>query len=486
MKSLITFLSVLLASVSFSQTSFYKQFSGNGYDYANGIVQLPDSSYVITGSSSSFDEGPAQMFLLKIDSLGHFQWSKHYGGSESDWGVRVKHIPNDGFLVGGYSNSEGNGAFDFALWKIDESGSQQWFKTYGTAGWERVNDMALTRDGGAILVGETTNTNDGFTDAYLVRVDANGNVIWQQQLEAAKANNATSIKVYNDSTYVIAGYKTHAVSGKSQFWVINIHENGTLIWEQTWGTGADYYLYDLEIYGTTIFVVGSKLLANGDEFDCISKLAAVDGTPSAINAASNRLSKSVGITKFREPGLFSVCVSTAGEHSFGAEDLYYHLFDEIPYWNDGIGTVQYETNQIFGDLISTYGNGMISVGTNEHIGPGGSSIFVIKICAYHTGVEANDDMTAESLVSVHSLEEQHLHVFPNPASTALYVDLSGLENDAYELQLVTTTGQMLQQQYVSQPMLMQLDVSTVQSGIYFLQLVKNNHVLNREKILIQK
>ena len=58
------FLSPILVS---GQIDFYKIYTNNGYDFGQGIVQLEDSSYVVTGSSSSFQNGASQAFLLKVD-----------------------------------------------------------------------------------------------------------------------------------------------------------------------------------------------------------------------------------------------------------------------------------------------------------------------------------------------------------------------------------------------------------------------------------
>ena len=67
---LITLLFCFLSgSLAFGQISFYKLFTNNGYDFGQGVVQLEDSSYLITGSSSSFLEAPSQAFIMKIDSM---------------------------------------------------------------------------------------------------------------------------------------------------------------------------------------------------------------------------------------------------------------------------------------------------------------------------------------------------------------------------------------------------------------------------------
>ena len=62
----VVFLSILCSAFTLSsQVSFYKYFSGTGYDTGQGLAQLEDSSYIVTGLSGSFGED-SEAFLLKL------------------------------------------------------------------------------------------------------------------------------------------------------------------------------------------------------------------------------------------------------------------------------------------------------------------------------------------------------------------------------------------------------------------------------------
>ncbi len=79
MKKFVIVLSILVlnAFVGFSQIKFFKIYTNNGYDYGEGVVELSDSTYLVTGSSSSFSDSPAQAFLLKLDQNGDYLWSRN-------------------------------------------------------------------------------------------------------------------------------------------------------------------------------------------------------------------------------------------------------------------------------------------------------------------------------------------------------------------------------------------------------------------------
>ena len=248
MKGIINILFFCASACAFGHISFFKQFSNNGYDYGEGIVQTEDSSYLITGSSSSFGDGPAQAFLLKVDSLGNFKWSNNYGGIESDGGRRVMYIAGDGILIAGYTNSFGNGAYDFYLTKTDLSGIQLWEKSYGTAGWEKVNDAALTRDSGVIMIGETLNTSDGESDVFIVRTDKNGVELWSQQIGGLGSDKAKCIEPIDDSTFVIGGSDFVADSNMQKGLALKIEDNGNIWWQDTLGVKGAYEIMDTIIW----------------------------------------------------------------------------------------------------------------------------------------------------------------------------------------------------------------------------------------------
>lgn len=452
-----------------AQSSFYKQFSGNGYDFGQGIVGLPDSSYVITGASSSFSEGSSDMFLLKIDSLGNYIWSHHYGGEETDWGKRVAYLENSGFFVGGYTNSSGNGAYDFALWKIDEAGNQEWFKTYGTSGWERVNGMAVTEDNGVILVGETNSTSDGFTDIYIVKTDSNGNLIWENQIENPGMDNALTIQQYDDSTFIIGGYLTNSTTLLQQSWVTRIKDDGTELWTQIWGDDFNFDVTDIEIQNQDIYSVGAQYsTTNNDQYLSTSKINGTDGSILAINVTQNTPEVGVGITTFNTPTQLAVCTSIKGAYSYGEEDLFFFWFNDLIYIN-AIGTIQYQTSQIFGEIITTYNHGAIAVGYNENIGPGGSSIFIFRMGAGETSLGANDDQTTNPLVSVEKLEsiEHDINIYPNPATGKLFIKAEKLSDDLnFSISFSDLLGRENLNVSLNKLHNSSIDISSLSSGIY--------------------
>ncbi|MEZ4924049.1 MAG: hypothetical protein R2780_12830 [Crocinitomicaceae bacterium] len=170
MRRVLFVISVLGWLSSYSQNiNFIKSYGNDGYDYGKDIKQDLDTGYIVTGSSSSFLSGDADAFLLKVDSIGNFKWSYNYGGPGSDWGESLVLTSDSGYAIGGYTNSFGNGGFDFYLIKTDINGTPLFQKTYGGSDWDQAYDVTQLDDSGFVLVGKTYSYGNGLSDIYMIK-----------------------------------------------------------------------------------------------------------------------------------------------------------------------------------------------------------------------------------------------------------------------------------------------------------------------------
>ena len=140
MKKLSLILLLLTAYFAEAQNiNFIKSYGNNGYDVGKDVKQDLDTGYIATGSSSSFNSADADVYLLKVDSMGNFKWSYNYGGTGSDWGEKVMLTPDSAYAIAGYTNSFGAGGFDFYLIKTDKFGNPEWERTYGGSDWDKAH-----------------------------------------------------------------------------------------------------------------------------------------------------------------------------------------------------------------------------------------------------------------------------------------------------------------------------------------------------------
>ena len=131
---------------------------------------------------------------MKLDATGTpIVWNKLLGGSNFDEAYSIQQTQDGGYIVAGYSSTAANGDVsgvnhggnDYWIVKLDGAGNIVWNKLLGGSGSDIAYSIQQTADGGYIVAGssasssngDVTASNHGFTDFWIIRLDANGNIL---------------------------------------------------------------------------------------------------------------------------------------------------------------------------------------------------------------------------------------------------------------------------------------------------------------------
>ena len=437
MRILISFIILCVSLLSYGQNSFFKLYSGSGYDRGEGIVQLEDSSYVITGSSSSWSES-SQAFLLKIDNAGNYLWSQSYGGAESEAGKRVLYNADLGYYIAGFSNSFGAGDFDAYLVKTDLNGNKLWEKTYGKpSNWERINDAIWTKDSTILMVGEVQATNGEASDILIIHADKNGDTLWTKTIGSIGEDRANSIISVQDSLFIIGGEMFIPDSNLVKGFILKMNAQGTIIWENTVSDLAGKYgVSDLSLGLNKIYVIGFREV-NPEKFDEYAGIFDLDSN--LIYQNTNENLDPIVSTYFSEVSFLSSqnkIVIAYGKINSGFEEQDYNIFvanfDGIVfYWLNQYHGIINEGLDEAGQLLVTNDGAYVLVGTNSSTGlfantsNGGSHIYVMKVGANNDFPITFNVNTLNQLVEIESLGNTiQAKISPNPFNEELTISLS--------------------------------------------------------------
>jgi hypothetical protein len=269
-KYLILFLFLfLLPTIGFNQVTkqWDKTYGGSDNDYARSMIKTSDGGCLLGGwsvSSSSGDKteasrGSADYWIVKIDNNGNKVWDKTLGGSGTDYhGLSMLQTNDNGFIVGGFSNSSISGDksenlrgdADYWIIKIDNNGNKIWDKTFGGVGRDELVGIVQTNDGGYLLGGwsssnvgwEKSQNSKGGKDYWIIKIDNNGNKIWDKTLGGGSDDELNAIIpitngfLLGGSSYSpISGDKTQNNKGNYDYWIVKIDNDGNKIWDKTFG-----------------------------------------------------------------------------------------------------------------------------------------------------------------------------------------------------------------------------------------------------------
>ncbi len=174
-----------------------KYFGGSFTDTPFGVVETSDNAYIIAASSDSEDfnisnnKGTYDFWILKISSDGTLIWEKSFGGSQIDEARGITKSDDGNFLVVGDTRSNdkdvssNKGGADLWMIKFSSEGNLIWEKTIGGSNFDVARSVSKTTDSGFIISGNSRSldanfTNQGQNDAWVLKVNANGNLVWQK------------------------------------------------------------------------------------------------------------------------------------------------------------------------------------------------------------------------------------------------------------------------------------------------------------------
>lgn len=232
---------------------------GSGQDMPVHLIKGNDGFIYTLGSTASVDgdiqinRGSLDFWLTKQDSSGNLIWQKTYGGSNIDIGTGIIQIPGGGFLLAGYTSSNngdvsGNhGNFDAWILKIDPSGNIIWQKTIGGSQVDLCYTIQLLQDGNYIFGGGTySNDGDvsghhGDQDFWLVKINQTGTILWQRALGGSGLDVCYDL-IETANGQIIACGSTNSIDGQVSgnhgnydLWINRLSSNGTLLSSRCYG-----------------------------------------------------------------------------------------------------------------------------------------------------------------------------------------------------------------------------------------------------------
>ncbi|HEY1030369.1 MAG TPA: T9SS type A sorting domain-containing protein [Flavipsychrobacter sp.] len=225
-----------------------KCFGGTNSEVNSRIKVTSDSGYILLVNTYSDDGdisgniGNGDIWLAKLDKSGSLTWQKCIGGSAMDYSYNIATTQDNGFIVASTSasndtNISGNhGQLDNLIVKLDSSGHIQWKRCYGGGQDDGMQDILQTKDGTYICAGYTNSTDGDIiskhdtTDYWVMELDASGNILWQKCLGGNNRDVAKCLTQDETGNVVIGGMTlsrdgdlgTGINSGQGDAWIVKL------------------------------------------------------------------------------------------------------------------------------------------------------------------------------------------------------------------------------------------------------------------------
>jgi len=213
-----------------------KTFGSDLDDDATTVIIGNDNNLLIGGNSVT-SSGTKDVLLFKISSEGEILWQKAYGSSNNEELNYILPVENSGYFLVGLTESFGAGSRDIYLIRIDENGNELWNKTYGGTNQEGGNQIISTDDGNYLLFGFTHTYGAGDRDFYLLKINPQGDTIWTKTYGSPNYEESQEMVKVESGGYLLFGHSA-AFDLNHDMYSVKINEDGDITWGETYGGNA--------------------------------------------------------------------------------------------------------------------------------------------------------------------------------------------------------------------------------------------------------
>jgi len=229
---------------------------GSGNVYLNGA----QASDVYGGS---FDYG-----VIKLDTNGNILWQKKIGGSGGDYGRAIAVDVSGNVYLNGYQASDSYGGNDYGVIKLDTNGNLLWQKKIGGINADIGYAIAVDGSGNVYLNGQQASDSYGGNDYGVIKLDTNGNILWQKKIGGSSTDSGRAIAVDGSGNVYLNGYQASDSYGGNDYGVIKLDSDGNLLWQKKIGGSSNNYGYAIAVDGSgNVYLNGYQSSDSYGSFD---------------------------------------------------------------------------------------------------------------------------------------------------------------------------------------------------------------------------
>ncbi|MBN2890570.1 MAG: hypothetical protein JXL97_01770, partial [Bacteroidales bacterium] len=239
MKKIFFFLSVIVSSFfCYSQPNivWQKNFGDYMNDVANSIILSSDGNYVFAGKKTTFNKKD-EAWIAKIDTNGNLINEKSYGGKQVDQAYCIIELDNSGFAIAGQNQSKSNGFSDAWFLSTNNIFKKPQSKITGGKIWDEVYSV-IEINNNLLYAGYTSSFGAGAADAWILKTTDKGQVIFDKTYGGSDYDVAKcAIESFDGSIFFIGSTESES-AGKKDAWLVNLDASGNLKWQKTYGNSG--------------------------------------------------------------------------------------------------------------------------------------------------------------------------------------------------------------------------------------------------------
>lgn len=495
-------------------------------DFLTSMQQTLDGGYIlggytkggITGDKTEPNLGLTDQndyWVIKLDTIGNIEWQNTIGGNYDDNLQSVIQTLDSGYLIGGYSNSEISsdkteqslGGYDYWIVKLDYAGNINWQNTIGGSDNDYLYDVDENFDnsyivGGTSSSGISGDKNEGNTsgDYWIIKLHHTGTTEWQNTIGGNNYDELRCVEKTNDGGYIISGWSASDISvdknepclGFTDYWIVKLASNCTPTSEICNGIDDNcdgltdngvVETVSISAGGSTTFCQGGSVVLtathSGESIQwkknevyisgatSSTYTATTSGMYSAVTTSACGAATSAGINVVSNKNP-TATITAGGPTTFcsgGSVTLTANAGGGLSYqWYKGATAIAGATSINY--TATTTGN------------------YKCRVTKTATGCFKNSNAITVSVTCKSGVDGfENISIYPNPASNNIIINFNEVTPNTY-IVILNSIGQITLKEFIISEST-ELNVSTLATGLYTINLLRNGNIIHSEKIIIE-
>ena len=210
-----------------------------GLGVGNAVIELRGGGFAAVGYGDFGGPTGTDVLLVRFDPAGDTLWTRSYGSGREDFGWDVVEAQDGGFFLVGYTEAPTEGREDVLVLRVDAVGARLWQRTYGEAGRDRAWSAVLAEDGGIVIAAESESMEHGGRDAYLLHIGSDGTARWIRRVDVPGDQRVYHVAKTDDGAFVATGTTAEHPDTTRDAYVVRVAADGDVVWTRSFGGAPD-------------------------------------------------------------------------------------------------------------------------------------------------------------------------------------------------------------------------------------------------------
>jgi hypothetical protein len=304
-----------------------RTYLGTNTNKALDVTMLTDGACAVVGQMCPEGTITADMWVARFDAGGDTSWTRHLGGTHPDVGNQVKPAADGAMIVSGYTRPDATD--DVWIVKIAADGSTVWSQHYGSEQSEQSLGLSVNASNEYYLAGWRQLVGATF-DGYLVKVGADGNLIWGQTYNANQTyNQFRGVTARNDGGALCVGI-AGASSTTGRFWIASINSNDQLLESWVYGNNGSVLTSVCPVSTGGYIACGQALTTHDGARGYVARIGALSGIRGTVRDAVTNQPITGGVHVGVIGATYAAPVNSQGEYLLDLAPATYDLLVSGP------------------------------------------------------------------------------------------------------------------------------------------------------------